>query len=182
MHDQAEQLRKQMEGKTEENKEPDVLSLPPRSEVHKTKEKKTKWKIKYPLVRLLLLFFILLPLVIFAIYYMGDKRTVAPIKKSESYEPIALDEKTPPKEEMPVSSMPETETKENETTTPSEKTASDKQVITHVVEANETLFSIAMRYYGTKDGMDIIKHWNHLQSAQLYQGQVLQIPVMELTK
>ncbi|ANB61833.1 LysM peptidoglycan-binding domain-containing protein [Anoxybacteroides amylolyticum] len=176
MHDQAEQLRKQME----EKKEPDVLSLPPRSEVHKSKEKKTKWKIKYPLVRLLLLFFILLPFVIFAIYYMGDKRTIAPIKKSESYEPIAIEEKARTKEEPPVSSVPET--KENKPTGSSEKATSDKQVITHVVQANETLFSIAMHYYGTKDGMDIIKHWNHLQSAQLYKGQVLQIPVVELTK
>lgn len=64
--DQAEQLRKivnqpktaMQEEEIEEEKEYD--QLPPRSEVHGDKEKKTKWKVKYPLVRFLALVFILL--------------------------------------------------------------------------------------------------------------------------
>ena len=56
--DQAENLRKKMENISEQQE--DELQLPPRSEVHK--KKKTKWKVKHPLVRILALFFVLLPI------------------------------------------------------------------------------------------------------------------------
>ncbi|WP_458412656.1 LysM peptidoglycan-binding domain-containing protein [Schinkia sp. CFF1] len=66
--DQAETLRKQMEesplpsSKLEaEEKENGVSPLPPRSEVHRNKEKqKTKIRLRFPLVRLLTLTFILI--------------------------------------------------------------------------------------------------------------------------
>lgn len=76
--DQAEQLRKRMqEGEISEAKQDellDVSTLPPRSEVHKRKKKEPKHqkqsnhKLRYPLIRLLVFFFILLPFIIFSIY------------------------------------------------------------------------------------------------------------------
>ncbi|MGV2938402.1 LysM peptidoglycan-binding domain-containing protein [Mesobacillus sp. LC4] len=66
IRDQAERLRKRVERKSEnliEKKE----SLPPRSEMHRQKQKKTKVKVKYPVIRLMALFFILLPISFFSI-------------------------------------------------------------------------------------------------------------------
>lgn len=82
--DQAEQLRKRMqqeendEAKLDEKDAPfDVSSLPPRSAVHKGKKKQSKHKLKYPLIRLLVFFFILLPFVVLSIYTysMSNLRT-----------------------------------------------------------------------------------------------------------
>lgn len=66
IRDQAERLRKRVEPKAErimENKN----SLPPRSEIHRKKQKKTNFKMKYPVIRLMALFFILLPITFFSI-------------------------------------------------------------------------------------------------------------------
>jgi len=74
IRDQAERLRKRVERKTEHavvKKE----TLPPRSEIHRQKQKKTKVKVKYPVIRLMALFFILLPITFFSIisYLDGSK-------------------------------------------------------------------------------------------------------------
>ncbi|WP_079509590.1 LysM peptidoglycan-binding domain-containing protein [Mesobacillus jeotgali] len=66
IRDQAERLRKKVERKSEhivEKKD----ALPPRSEIHRQKQKKTKVKVKYPVIRLMALFFILLPISFFSI-------------------------------------------------------------------------------------------------------------------
>lgn len=64
--DQAEKLRQRIE-KINENPQ-DHSKLPPRSEMHRNKKKKTKWKLRYPLIRILVLFFILLPITIYSVY------------------------------------------------------------------------------------------------------------------
>ncbi len=79
--DQAEELRKRMEqqasaGENDQTGSYDpytVSHLPPRSEVHKGKKKKKNpekknQKFKYPLIRILVIFFILLPFIIISIY------------------------------------------------------------------------------------------------------------------
>jgi cytoskeletal protein RodZ len=72
--DQAEKLKKRIEKYKEPV--PEETLLPPRSELHRPKKKKTKVKVKFPLIRLLALFFILLPITIFSIYtYLGNKHT-----------------------------------------------------------------------------------------------------------
>ncbi|MBB5323446.1 LysM repeat protein [Anoxybacillus tepidamans] len=194
-HDRAEQLRKQIEDRKQKKEtEIDVLSLPPRSEVHKEKQtkKKTKWKIKYPLIRLLALFFILLPISILGIYYANDTPSIVTVKKSASYEPIDIENETAPSSSLPseneLKKDPLSDAKATDNKKPPSDSsalaerASDQQVITHVVQENETLYSIAMHYYETKEGMDIIKKWNHLKTSQLHKGQVLQIPVVDLSK
>lgn len=42
-------------------------AYPPRSKVHADKKKKTKWKIHYPIVRLVFISFLLIPIVILAV-------------------------------------------------------------------------------------------------------------------
>jgi LysM repeat protein len=74
IRDQAERLRKRVERKTEHTVEKKT-SLPPRSDIHRQKQKKTKVKVKYPVIRLMALFFILLPISFFSIisYLDGAK-------------------------------------------------------------------------------------------------------------
>jgi LysM repeat protein len=97
--DQAERLRKRIEKINEDNH--DESQLPPRNDLHRSRKKKTKWKLKYPIIRLLVLFFILLPITIFSIYtYLEGKKPIGTEKvssSSEGYESINLE--TPQKEE-----------------------------------------------------------------------------------
>jgi LysM repeat protein len=64
---QAERLKRRIEKINEETTEVRD-TLPPREQIHREKRKKTKLKIKYPIIRILVLFFILLPIVIFSAY------------------------------------------------------------------------------------------------------------------
>lgn len=167
--DQAENLRKKMESISKQQ-ESDELQLPPRSQVHK--KKKPKWKIKHPLVRILALFFVLLPISIYSIYHVVEKRPVQVVTiDDESYETVDVDQQ---KEEASPQQPLENETKEEEQT-PNE---TESSFIYHKVQENETLYSIAMKYYGNEKGMDLIKEWNNLTSTKLQKGQVLKIPNM----
>ncbi|QPA33028.1 LysM peptidoglycan-binding domain-containing protein [Thermaerobacillus caldiproteolyticus] len=190
-YDQAEHLRNQVNDWKQRIDEQDALSLPPRSEVHKQKQtkKRVKWKLKYPVIRLLTLFFILLPISILSIYYLHDDKPslhVVTMDTNSSYEPIDIvnqeEEQAPPVKQTKVSKEKQTEKEQSETGSSSRSTGKKEDVITHTVQENETLFSIAMKYYQSAEGMDIIKKWNHLESSQLHKGQVLQIPLVDTGK
>lgn len=56
--------------------------LPPREQLHRRKKKKIKWKLKYPLIRLLVLFFILLPIIIFSTISYLDGKNMNRVKKT----------------------------------------------------------------------------------------------------
>jgi LysM repeat protein len=228
--DQAERLRKRIEKINE--KVGDKGVLPPREQIHRQKKKKTKWKLKYPLIRLLVLFFILLPIIIFSVisYRDGAKKVNGvekPSNDSIGYETINLekskdDEETtnlensdgmketspennaseePSEESKDELEQPETNvdtsvppdsTNENKTDTPVSDNNSDEEkkadssetstesetstIVTHTVQPKENLYRLAMRYYHSPKGMDIIKKANHLQSNQISVGQVLEIP------
>ncbi|OLS40205.1 LysM peptidoglycan-binding domain-containing protein [Bacillus sp. MRMR6] len=93
--DQAERLRRRIEKINEQNLvEQD--KLPPREQIHRQKRKKTKMKIKYPVIRLLVLSFILLPIIIFSMnsYYNdknrgGVEKTTVP---TSGYETVKFEE------------------------------------------------------------------------------------------
>ncbi|GMB07834.1 LysM peptidoglycan-binding domain-containing protein [Thermolongibacillus altinsuensis] len=182
--DQAEQLRKKMEGididKQGDDRREEEMTLPPRSEVHK--KKKTKWKIKHPLVRLLALFFILLPISILSIYYLSDKRPaqIVTIDRSGSYETVDIEKKRT-EETKTTPSLPSGEQNENKSEDIVENADEpvEPSFIYHTVQENETLYSIAMKYYENTKGMDLIKEWNNLKSAKLHKGQVLKIPIID---
>jgi cytoskeletal protein RodZ len=87
--DQAEKLKQRIE----KYKEPVIedTSLPPRSEIHRKKKKKAKLKLKFSLIRLLAVFFILIPITIISIYsYLENKHigTVKTLVPSKEYETI----------------------------------------------------------------------------------------------
>jgi LysM repeat protein len=89
--DQAERLRRRIEKINDkiEDSEP----MPPREQVHRQKKKTTKWKLKYPIIRILVLFFILLPIIIFSVISYLDDKKVNGIEKTNgnSVEKIHLE-------------------------------------------------------------------------------------------
>ena len=50
------------------------------------------------------------------------------------------------------------------------------EVIQHVVQPNENLFRIALKYYSSADGVEIIKQYNGLKGNEIVVGSVLKIP------
>ncbi|KAB2338355.1 LysM peptidoglycan-binding domain-containing protein [Cytobacillus depressus] len=131
--DQAERLRK----KVDRNRDPaeenttEKESLPPRSRLHRQKTKKNKWKVKYPVIRLLALLFILLPVTIFSAYNYLQKLGTESSEKASSqngFETIGFEEK---KEEKG------TIIKEKETVTEKEKQAKNEKQIENDVKEDE---------------------------------------------
>ncbi|HLR60612.1 MAG TPA: hypothetical protein VK094_09100 [Pseudogracilibacillus sp.] len=60
--------------KEQEDTEPiiDVLNLPPRSDVHKSKPKRMKMKINSPIARFVFVLLIISVIIFLAYYYLGD--------------------------------------------------------------------------------------------------------------
>ncbi|SFA55247.1 LysM domain-containing protein [Parageobacillus thermantarcticus] len=187
---QHEQAEGAWRGPAEQKRE-DVLSLPPRREVHRRKKakKRAKWKLKYPLIRLLALFFISLPVLMLGIYYANnDSKIVTVVTRSEtgSYEQIDI---APAEERTALPSSESSVRKKDRPPSDGQKEngaldghPKKQKTITHTVQENETLYSIAMKYYQSDKGMEVIKKWNHLKSMQLHKGQVLQIPMVDVEK
>ena len=219
--DQAERLKQRIEKINE--KFEDQENLPPREQIHRQKKKKTKWKLKYPVIRLLVLFFILLPIIIFSVisYQDGAKKVNGvekPVDESVGYETINLEKSTEEPETKVDSPDPleESISENNKTEKPNDeviqseatsdtsaaninkndtsvtenskseqekegktetKETSKKSIVTHTVKRNENLYRLAMMYYHSPKGMDIIMKANHLHRKQINAGQVLKIPL-----
>ena len=219
--DQAERLKQRIEKINE--KFEDQENLPPREQIHRQKKKKTKWKLKYPVIRLLVLFFILLPIIIFSVisYQEGAKKVNGvekPVDESVGYETINLEKSTEEAETKVDSPDPleESISENNKTEKPNDKViqseatsdtsaaninendtsvtenskseqekegktekkeTSKKSIVTHKVKRNENLYRLAMMYYHSPKGMNIIMKANHLHSKQINAGQVLKIPL-----
>ncbi|MFD1777292.1 LysM peptidoglycan-binding domain-containing protein [Fredinandcohnia salidurans] len=104
-------------------------TLPSRSEIHRQKKKKTRFKIKYPIIRLLALLFILLPVAILSFKFNTnpEKLEASPVKKSTNFESISYenkdeavrypetDEEETPTEETETERVPETTEQEVKT-------------------------------------------------------------------
>ena len=122
--DQAERLKKRIQ-KINEKVDGDSDKLPPREQVHRQKKKKTKWKVKYPIIRLLVLCFILLPIIIFSVisYRDGGMKVNGTQKTSGSsvgYETINL-EKTNPENEDSIDKSSKSDQEADKMTAPEEK-------------------------------------------------------------
>jgi LysM repeat protein len=86
--DQAARLKQKIERAPEKAPLNKREPLPARSEVHREKKKKNKWRMKYPLISMLLLFFILLPLTVFSIYSYFDSRNGPLVVMSEDVDDV----------------------------------------------------------------------------------------------
>ncbi|MGJ7919950.1 LysM peptidoglycan-binding domain-containing protein [Neobacillus sp. LXY-4] len=207
--------------------------LPPRSEIHHQKRKKSSKKVSFPLIRIQVIFFILLPITIFALYTYRDQilpSEKTPVSEEKSgYETITVDNEDSAKNSTKDTQKSDSEEKAPETNqtgaeedntgssttdnnepiaeennqspspqsdvttsgdaaqqqtvvndasganaTPETNTVEIKQ---HTVQTGETLYRIAMKYYQSKDGVDIIKKANNLTSNEIRVGQVLKIPI-----
>ncbi|MGG0716660.1 LysM peptidoglycan-binding domain-containing protein [Robertmurraya massiliosenegalensis] len=216
--DQAERLRKRITKKEELEHIELSKELPPRSRVHYQKAKRTRVKLKYPLIRLLAIFFILLPIVSFSIYSINEskaKRTASveqnlsgniesvDVRNDDPVERVFEDEEEPTeivieedeeeeKEELEAEVAPELEKVEpvKEEITPPSSTVPDKdsnndkatvqeEIIYHKVQKEETLYRIAMKYYKSQAGIDIIRQANGIQGNEIQLGQTLKIPIQK---
>lgn len=102
--DQAERTRKKIVRTKSNNASTEMEELPPRSKLHRQKRNKNKWKLKYPVIRLLALFFILLPISIFSAYsYLNnqDENGENGVIKSGGYEKISIEKNSNNKETEP---------------------------------------------------------------------------------
>jgi LysM repeat protein len=223
---QAERLRKKIE-KVKDGEVP-VLGkneLPSRTDIHRNKKNKTKLKVKFPIIRLLALFFILLPVGIFSAYsVLGSKEIntsdkvgtivsggVEEINVEDSGKAeVEVDEMTEtntPMEEVEVIEKTEEENNENSADQKATLTEKEEEVDTtnqtsiekeptqtgtsnvgetttttttnmvyHTVQPKETLFRIAMKYYQSQSGIEIIQTANNLNGNEIMVGQVLKIP------
>ncbi|MCA1054678.1 LysM peptidoglycan-binding domain-containing protein [Rossellomorea aquimaris] len=223
--DRAEKLKQKIE-RVQESPVPNKREpLPPRSELHREKKKKNKVKLKYPLISMLLLFFILMPLTVFSIYsyldsrneplavmseehneveevqYDGTGEEDQSILTEENQEAVSSEEETDSSDDaeedtpvtkkdgsstkptLPTAKAAEVEEPEGQTasaTAGSEQgDAEGQKVIQHTVQPQETIFRIAMKYYHSQEGIDIIKKANNLTSNEIQSGQVLNIPLSE---
>ncbi|MDQ0197464.1 LysM peptidoglycan-binding domain-containing protein [Neobacillus ginsengisoli] len=231
--DQAERLRQRIEKINEKTE--DGKRLPPRGQLHRQKQPKIKWKLKYPIIRLLVLIFILLPIISFSVIsYLHEKKiggaekvsgdannagyetinleknnsekvnsTNNPIKKKDTSQSDGENSSTDGSLESTTQTQPATGEKASILPTDanvidrpigpdSDKNSSPgpntnlsktnnspvtKKIVYHTVQPHETLYHIAIVYYHSQTGMDIIKNANHLKSDKLEQGQVLKIPL-----
>lgn len=198
---QAERLKQRIEKINEETSEVRD-QLPPREQIHREKRKKTKLKVKYPIIRILVLFFILLPIVIFSAYsYLEEgksKRTEKVSGDSSGYEVInfeksetesttetkaedktvvedeeAIEVQQPVISDTPVKSTVSTD----KGTDKNSSTTDTSNVIYHTVKKGENLYRISLKYYHSKAGEDIIRKANNLKGNEIYLGQVLEIPL-----
>ncbi|WP_108671091.1 LysM peptidoglycan-binding domain-containing protein [Peribacillus acanthi] len=204
--DQADGLRSEIEGMKRNSS-----SLPTRSELHANKKQKTKWKVKFPLIKLLSLFFILIPITIYAIYaanHQDNETAVTSVDEVQGVETIEFnenenitqtdDEENTDKQNEVISSSDSTKqssqntntqtTKESETSSTEDgqqdeslvskdSSEEDYKIVYHVVKPQETIFRIAMNYYQSQEGIELIKEWNNLKDNSIEVGQELKIPI-----
>jgi LysM repeat protein len=198
---QAERLKQRIEKINEETTEVRD-QLPPREQIHREKRKKTKIKVKYPIIRILVLFFILLPIVIFSAYsYLEEGKSNRPEKvsgDSSGYEVINFEksetesttetngeEKTVVEDEEAIEVQKpiipdtpvETPVSTAKGTDKNSSTKDSSNVIYHTVKKGENLYRISLKYYHSKAGEDIIRKANNLKGNEIYLGQVLEIPL-----
>ncbi|MBP0724234.1 LysM peptidoglycan-binding domain-containing protein [Bacillus sp. RG28] len=193
---QAKKLRKSLQPNAEysevEQKQLDLLKLPPRSVSMKEKEEKNRpwWKLKYPLIRLLVVLFILLPgSFLYYIYHksgeiVGNNDGLkVPSKK---FEKVIVETNNETQLNVKNDSKKQTEinnANSNKNTKPNSETQNKQKIIIHIVGPGETLYSIAMKYYQTRNGEKVIQEQNHLNTYEVSTGQKLLIPMdQELKK
>jgi len=188
--DQAKKLRESLQPNAEysEDKQElfDLLKLPPRSESIKEKEEKNRpwWKLKYPLIRFLVVLFILLPgMFLYFIYHksgslvQNNDELKVPSKK---FEKVIVDSNNGDRLNVKKVVKKQSEINNESSSTnakPNGDVQNKQKIIIHIVGPGETLYSISMEYYKSRDGEKVIQAQNHLKTYELSTGQKLLIPI-----
>ncbi|MFB1050466.1 hypothetical protein [Paraliobacillus sp. JSM ZJ581] len=179
--DQAANLREHMKHKDPidqneeiEHKEIDVLDLPPRSEIHQGKSKKTRWKINLIFLRFLFLLFIIVIILVITYQYWGkdllDKAVQEDNSKRTSAETVQV---VSPTNELSEEVTIQLELGEKVT---------DQIELTgryYFISNEETLEDIAMEYYNTLEVVEMLKRVNQLEAETIKQGEKLFLPTID---
>ncbi|MBS4173310.1 LysM peptidoglycan-binding domain-containing protein [Bacillus sp. FJAT-49736] len=216
-----EQVEKKKQ-KLDKTIDPDVnevveSALPSRMELYHSKKKKKKKGSRFPLLKVLLTFFILLPVSTIAAYTYFSQQSSSYVNKSTptggeeilydtsrddtvSHNPIqdqhmeqtenedkisesgSYSNDIPSHAETKVSSAVEVNDQNNkygndETVDSNNSSKEQPQLVNHIVEPNETLFSISMKYYHSQAGIEKIIEQNHIVNNEIKVGETLQIPL-----
>ncbi|ESU71828.1 hypothetical protein JCM12214_20930 [Geobacillus vulcani] len=155
----------------------------PSSRIKRRREKEEQ-KRKYVPARLLVFLFLALPAVVLAIHHVqsrSDTVTVVRHEDQSGRETVRIIQDDEVKRTEQAAKSKQKSAADRGSVGGREKKTDDEQgkIITHVVAANETLYSIAMKYYGTPDAIDLIKKENGLSTGRLQPGQTLRIPLDE---
>ncbi|KZE45633.1 LysM peptidoglycan-binding domain-containing protein [Rossellomorea marisflavi] len=234
--EQAAKSKKKIDRVPEEEPLHESDGLPSRSEIQRQKResKKKKRAIQHPLIKLLLVFFFLMPIIFLCLYSyfvnksgplvvfsskngveevqydQGEPNEPAPAadddkeqerKKEEAEKAKAKEEKEKAealkaKEKAEAKKAKEREeakkAKEKEAAIKAEEKKEKEQaaieqekseetgrVVQHTVKPQETLYRIAMDYFQSPSGVQIISEANGIQNNEIYTGQVLTIPLNE---
>jgi LysM repeat protein len=220
--EKIEHARKRIENNINED-QPFSSGLPSRREIHQKRRKTKKRELGFPLLRVLVIAFILLPAIIFSLYTYRDHFLPTKVKQvveeNDGYETISIDQpnqkdsvskqtrneqekdkkaKQSTNESVPDVVVPSGQSeakteeaapeKKNNLDLPQQPVANDAAqaadsqsankaaITTHTVQPGETLYRIAMKYYQSKDGIEIIREANGLPNNNIHVGQVLKIP------
>ncbi|AWO75608.1 peptidoglycan-binding protein [Geobacillus thermoleovorans] len=155
----------------------------PSSRIKRRREKEEQ-KRKYVPSRLLVFLFLALPAVVLAIHHVQSKSDTVTVVRHEDQsgrETVRIIQDDEVKRTEQAAKSKQKSAADRGSVGGREKKTDDEQgkIITHVVAANETLYSIAMKYYGTPDAIDLIKKENGLSTGRLQPGQTLRIPLDE---
>ncbi|MEW5321873.1 LysM domain-containing protein [Geobacillus thermoleovorans] len=156
----------------------------PSSRIKRRREKEEQ-KRKYVPSRLLVFLFLALPAAVLAIHHVQSKSDTVTVVRHEDQsgrETVRIIRDDEVKGAKQAAKSKQKGAAGRGSVGGREKTdTSDERgkIITHVVAANETLYSIAMKYYGTPDAIDLIKKENGLSTGRLKPGQTLRIPLRE---
>ncbi|PLT34841.1 LysM domain-containing protein [Bacillus sp. V5-8f] len=149
-------------------------SLPSRSELQRRKKKKKKRKIKFPMLKLLALFFVLMPISFYMIYmYYGQGST----KRVQEEAPFETIEWKGEAEEAGLNTSTEDSLGDADSSYQEEENG--YKVIRHTVQEHETLAGISEEYYSSEEGISLIKKWNGLEGSEVKPGQTLKIPIKQ---
>ncbi|MCT2537415.1 LysM peptidoglycan-binding domain-containing protein [Aquibacillus koreensis] len=173
----ADHLKIEQEGLNTNREDLNVLNLPPRSQVHANKKTKTKWKLSFPLVRLLVVLFILIVGLMLTFNFWGKEflttNVIHPKNNSNSAGELVtiISGKNAEQKDL----QEESGKQQLISTTPLEPEDAEA----YEVKVGDTLESISIEFYGNKESKSIIIEKNRLINEELEVGQVLVLPNKE---
>lgn len=172
----------------EQNTVPSRMSRVNRNPKNKSQKKK---KERNPLITILFIIFILIPLaVLFYVQFVYEPSVEKEVVEADTKNTVVeveqndVTEKTDKVEKKSNTAVEDDATADKEAVEQAqkdaealkEKEANSNDPKTHVVQSNETLYRIAMNFYGDPSGVQKIMDANNLSSETISVGQTLIIP------
>lgn len=148
--------------------------LPSRSEFQRRKRKKKKRKIKFPMLKLLAMFFILMPVAFYTLYMHYGQGSLKSVQEEAPFETVELNGEA---EEAGISASGGDSQGNDASQSLETEEENGYKIIHHIVLEQETLASISLKYYNSDEGIPLIKKWNRLDRSEVKAGETLKIPI-----